>query len=209
MKRVFLGIAAAIVALSGCGQNDRAGGAIGSADSTAELNSKAMLRELPHAGFIRFRQTRGQGLSREVWEIEILQADSDVWIKGSVRSSGRAVPFKESMSLAEYHDLWTWIRGLELDTLVVHEDSTKAPGEWQKTLEVDIVESSNQRIRAKSTWSRPPLGQPQIYEFEKRMNDLLVRSSEHELKRMASEADSVAVARQRAAADSAAAKAPQ
>jgi len=206
VKRVFLAIAAGIVALSGCGQDNRAGG--GSADSTA-VGGQALLRELPHAGFIRFRQTKGQGLSREVWEIEILQADSDVWIKGSVRSSGRAVPFKESMPLAEYHDLWTWIRGLELDTLVVHEDSTKAPGEWQKTLEVDIVESSNQRIRTKSTWSRPLLGQPQIYELEKRMNDLLVRSSEHELKRMAAEADSAAVARHQAAADSAVAKAPQ
>jgi hypothetical protein len=41
------------------------------------------------------------------------------------------------------------------------------------------------------------------------MNDLLVQSSERELKRMAVEADSAAVARQKVAADSAAAKAPQ
>jgi hypothetical protein len=168
-----------------------------------------MMRDLPHAGFIRFQQIKGTGLSREVWEVEILQADSDVWLKGTVRSSGKSVPFKESMPLSEYHDLWTWIRGLELDKLVVREDSTKAPGEWQKSLEVDIVESSNRRLRTKSTWSRPLLGQPQIVELEKRMNDLLVRSSERELKRMAVEADSVAVARQKAPADSAMATAPQ
>jgi len=196
---------AALVAFFGCGREPGAGG---SADSTS-ANPQSILRELPHAGFIRFRQTKGTGLGREVWEVEILQADSDVWIKGTVRSSGRSVPFKEAMSLAEYHDLWTWIRGLELDKLVVREDSSKAPGEWQKTLEVDIVESSNRRVRTKSTWSRPLLGQPQIVELEKRMNDLLVRSSEHELKRMAAEADSVAVARQKAAADSASAMAPQ
>jgi hypothetical protein len=164
---------------------------------------QAILRELPHAGFVRFQQTKGEGLSRESWEIEILQADSDVWIKGAVRSQGRSVPFKETMSLAEYHDLWTWIRGLELDRLVAHEDSSKAPGEWKKTLVVDIVETADRRILAKSVWSRPLLGQPEIHALEQRLNQLLVRSSERELQRMVAEADSSA-ARQRAAADSAA-----
>jgi hypothetical protein len=200
----------AVAALAGCAKDgERGRSKSGSADSAQASDAETIRRDLPHAGFIRFQQTKGQGLSREVWEVEILQADSDVWIKGTVRSGGRSVPFKESMSLAEYHDLWTWIRGLELDKLVVHEDSSAAPGEWQKTLVVDIVESSNRRTRTKSTWSRPLLGQPQIHELEKRMNDLLVRSSERELKRMAVEADSAAVARQKSDADSASAKAPQ
>jgi hypothetical protein len=209
VRRTILGIVA-VAALAGCAkEGERAGSKSGSTDSVRALDAETIRRDLPHAGFIRLQQTKGQGLSREVWEVEILQADSDVWIKGTVRSSGRAVPFKEPMPLAEYHDLWTWIRGLELDKLVVHEDSSAAPGEWQKTLVVDIVESSNRRIRTKSTWARPLLGQPQIHELEKRMNDLLVRSSERELKRMAVEADSAAVARQKSTADSASAKAPQ
>jgi len=193
----------ALVAIAGCrGGETGSGGGAAPKDSLAEADPQTILRELPHAGFVRFQQTKGEGLSRESWEIEILQADSDIWIKGAVRSKGRSVPFKETMPLAEYHDLWTWIRGLELDKLVVHEDSTKAPGEWKKTLVVDIVETADRRILVKSVWSRPLLGQPEIYEMEQRMNQLLVRSSERELKRMAAEKDST-IARQRAVADSA------
>jgi hypothetical protein len=155
--------------------------------AAADTAAGALLRELPHAALIRFRETKGAGFTRESWEIEILQTDSDVWIQGAVRAGGKSVPFKESMPLAEYHDLWTWLRGLELETLQIQEDSTRAQEGWRKTLVLDIVESSNRRIQTKSAWFRTPLGRPELSELERRLHDLLLRSSERELERMAAE----------------------
>ncbi len=207
--RLLVAIApAALSPLLGCGNRDEvARAALEAANASAGTR---LVRELPHAAFIRFERTKGEGLSRESWAVEILQAETDIWMTGSVRSGGRTVPVKESMPVDEFHELWTWVRGLGLDRLQLEEDASAPATNWKKSLVIDVVESSNRRIQSRHEWARPLRGHSEIEELEKRFQNMLVASSERELERQKAETDSVNAAAAAAAkwrADSSAAAA--
>jgi hypothetical protein len=123
--------------------------------------------------------------------VEILQTDSHIWMTGAVRSGGRTVPVKEPMPVDEFHELWTWIRGLGLDQVQLEEDSSRPAADWKKSLVIDVVESSNRRIQSRHSWTRPLRGHSEIDELEKRFQNMLVTSSERELERQKAETDSV------------------
>ncbi len=206
MRGVFLAAVSGLTALfaGGCGDADRAAREAAAAADTAQAGR---LRALPHAAFIRFEETKGEGLQRESWSVEILQADSDIWITGSIRSKGRTVPVKESMTVEEFYEVWDSLRGLDLDQLQLEEDLDRPLPGWTKSLVVDVVESSNRRIQSRHSWTRPLLGHAEIDEMEKRFQNLLVASSERELGRQKAEAESTTAANAtaRARADSIAA----
>jgi hypothetical protein len=193
--------AAALLALSACSARvDDAPQT--ESDAAQEAASRRLLSELPHAAFIRFDESRGEGLSRETWWVEILQADRDIWLSGALRSANRAIPVKEAMSVDEFHELWKWLDSLQLDQAQLVEDAEAPASEWKRSLVIDVVESKDRRTRVRTSWSRPLLGHPEIVELEKRLQNLLIASSERELQRQKLEADSTLAARARAMADS-------
>jgi hypothetical protein len=191
----------ALPLLAGCGAKERAQR---EALAAAEADAASRVRELPHAAFIRFEEVKGEGLSRESWSVEILQADSDIWMTASVRSARRSIPVKEPMSIDEFQEIWSSLRGLQLDQLQLHEDLEAPETGWKKALVVDVVESSNKRIQSRHSWSHPLKGHAEIDELEKRFQNMLVAASERELGRQQAESDSAnaAMAAARARSDS-------
>lgn len=211
-SRAFFVLLVFAVCAGGCGDSRRGSGTErnGSVDSDSSAQAADLLGDLPRAASVRFQESRGTGLSRESWEVEILQTGPDVWVVGSVRGSGHSLPVKETMALEEYHELWSWLRTLPLDGVVAHEDSSAAVEGWTKTLKVDIVESGSRRLRTRTSWARPLAGQPELVELEMRLHDRLVAASEREIMREQTESkgDSTKSADSRAAADSARAGLP-
>lgn len=189
--------------LGGCGPRERKTTDESTAASDAARAAAELAQDLPHAASIRFQEVKGTGLSRESWEVEILQADRDIWLIGSTRRAGRSIPVKEPMTIQEYHEFWKSMSDLSLQTLALHEDSSKADTGWKKTLTVDVVSSSQERVQSRHTWTRPLVGAESIDRLEADLAERLHAATNREAKRVQSEEDSIAATPVVAASDSA------
>jgi hypothetical protein len=140
-----------------------------------EAGREAIRRgDLPEALMVRFQEVRGSGFPRQGWEVELLQLGSDVRLRGAIRSGTQSAPVFGTLAEGDYVDLWSWLAGLPLDRLRVVQDSTVAPTDWKKTLEVDVVLGPDRRLVSRNTWTRPALGAPWLEELEARLHRLAI-----------------------------------
>jgi hypothetical protein len=174
----------AVLCLGGCTGSPR--DVLPSGDGTASAYST--WRERPTATFIRFQESRGTGFSREGWEIEIHQWDRDIWVKGVVRTEEGSVPIKESLSPSEFRELWDWLGAYPLGELEVEVNRDEPPGDWRKSLEIDVIIGEDERLRSRNEWRRPPVGPPELAAIEDQLHLLLMRYTEREVQRMGREA---------------------
>jgi len=178
----LLAILAAVVA-AGC--ESRREAERRAAEAEAQGRRSGIVAGLPDALMIRFVETRGSGLTREGWELEVLQLGADARLRGSLRSAARVVPVAGTLTPGEWRELWTQVSVLPLDRFRVEEDSTAAAEGWTKRLDVDIV-AGERRILSRNSWRRPPLDAPWLAELE---GMLRVLATEHALRPDGSSAD--------------------
>jgi hypothetical protein len=136
---------------------------------------------LPDAFLVRFSEVTGSGLSRESWEIEVLQIGSEIRIRGNVRTGGSSVPVYRPMSRTEFVDFWEWIRSFPLEGFHAREDPAAPRQAWRKRLQYDVVLGPDRRIQSKSEWSRPVLDAPWLGSIESRLHVMLLDLAEQEL----------------------------
>lgn len=140
----------------------------------------------PDALLVRFEDVRGKGLSRESWEIEILQMGEEIRVRGSVKSPGSSIPIYRSMSQNEYAQFWGWLQNFPLDRYQVEEDPDAAEEGWRKTLHVDVVLGPEKRLRSESRWTRPLLDAAWLQELEDRLHLMALDFAEEEVDRLMS-----------------------
>jgi hypothetical protein len=145
------------------------------------------LGPLPDALLVHFESSRGQGLSRESWEIEILQMREEIKVRGSVRNLEAVIPIYRNMSRFEYTELWNWLGRFPLDSLRIEPDPDAPEEDWRKTLQLDIVVDPETRIRSRNSWTRPLLGASWIQEVEDHLHLMTLDYAEEELERIRSE----------------------
>jgi len=154
-----------------------------------EPRSPAPAGSLPQALMVRFQEVEGAGLSRESWEVEVLQLGGDVRIRGALRTGGLSVPILSTMSPQEYLDFWTWLRSFPLDRERPVEDPAADPEGWRKTFAVDVVLDENTRWKSRTAWTRP-LGASSAWvgQIENRLHGLALDLANKEVARQEQEA---------------------
>jgi hypothetical protein len=140
---------------------------------------------LPDALLVRFEARRGKGLSRESWEIEILQMAGEVKVRGSLRTPESAIPIYRDMSPLEYSRFWSWFRSFPLERVVIDPPPGAAEQDWVKTLNLDLVLGSD-RIRSNHTWRRALREGNWLGELENRLHVMVLDYAEEELDRIGS-----------------------
>lgn len=150
------------------------------------------LAPLPDALLVRFQEVSGAGLSRESWEIEVLQVGGDVRIRGTLRTGGTSVALYRPMDPGEFVRFWEWIRAFPLDRFRVTEDPAASPSGWRKRLKYDAVLGPTERHQSENEWERPPLEAPWLQEIEDRLHLLALDLAEQEVR--SAEADTGAPA---------------
>jgi hypothetical protein len=161
---------AAVAALAALGCESRAP----EPDANVDADAERVHDPLPDALLVRFRTTSGTGLSKEGWEIEVLQMGGEVRVRGAVRTAGASVPIYRVMDSAEYLDFWQWLSAFPLDRHRVEEDPSAPPTEWRKSLEVDVVLGPERRLLAENEWTRPLLFPAWLMELEDRLHLLVL-----------------------------------
>ena len=154
-------------------------------DPPAERTGVAShLGHVPDALLVRFREVKGEGFSRESWEIEVLQLGGDVRVNGSFRSGGSVIPIFRPMSSDEYAEFWRWIGAYPLDRHQVLVDESAPEAEWTKTLEVDVVLGPRRRWLSKNTWTHPLAEDEFVRDIENRLHTMVLDLAETEIDRV-------------------------
>jgi hypothetical protein len=175
-------LAGAALVLVGCGDNEAAR----QRRLVDEINRSERTPpagNLPQALLVRFQETRGSGLEREGWELEILQMGGDVVLRGQVRTDGTVVPIYRPMAPGEYSELWNWLRTLPFEGWEPRLDETAALAEWRKSLHADIVLGADRRILLRRRWQRPLVGDSWVSDLEGRFHSLALDLAREELAR--------------------------
>lgn len=171
------------LALSGCTERN---------DPVPDLPPRRSGPRLPQALMVRFQEVKGQGFSRESWELEVLQMGGDVRLRGAIRTGGASVPILDVMTPDEYQQFWEWLRSFPLDRARPAEDPAAAPADWRKTLQVDVVLDEETRWKSRTTWTRPLADAPWVASIEARLHDLALDLANREVQRQEREAATAA-----------------
>lgn len=174
---LLLGLA---VALSACGEEPR--------EIVPDVAPRAPAPRLPDALMVRFQEVKGEGFSRESWEIEVLQMGGDVRLRGAIRTGGTSVPILDVMTTQDYVEFWDWLKTFPLDKARPAEDPAAPKAEWRKTLSVDVVLDEETRWKSRTVWTRPLQNAPWVASIEQRLHDLALKLANREVERQEREA---------------------
>jgi hypothetical protein len=171
--------------LAGCdARRSEADRAPGASAATDEASSSRPASRMPDALMVRFRERRGEGFSRESWEIEVLQMGGEVRVSGSLRTGSTIVPIYKPMTSPEYSEFWHWLAAYPLDRHQVRIDESASEADWRKTFEVDVVLGPRERWLTKNTWSHPLAPGEFVREIENRLHDMVLDLAETEVERL-------------------------
>lgn len=174
---LLLGLA---LALSACGDEPQ--------EIVPDIAPRPPAPRLPDALMVRFQEVKGEGLSRESWELEVLQMGGDVRLRGAIRTGGTSVPILDVMSTQDYLEFWEWLKTFPLDKARPAEDSSAPREGWRKTLSVDVVLDEETRWKSRTVWTRPLQNAPWVASIEQRLHDLALKLANREVQRQEREA---------------------
>ena len=152
-----------------------------------ERDRPTRLGNTPEALMVSFRSRRGAGLTREGWELQVLQMGSDIRLRGELRLEGRVVPIYAPMPRSDYDRLWTWLRDQPYAEWQPRENPEAAASQWERRLEIDVVHDGETRERVQGEWNRPLLGDAWVGGLEARLNTIVLDLAEREIARQQAE----------------------
>lgn len=152
-----------------------------------ERERTARIGATPEALMVSFRSRRGTGLSREGWELQVLQMGSDIRLRGELRLEGRVVPIYSSMPRSDYDRFWGWLRDQPYAEWQPRENASAPESQWERRLEIDVVHDGETREKVKGEWKRPLLGDEWVGGLEARLNTIVLDLAEREIARQRAE----------------------